>query len=191
MAKAGMNLKIRNGYSQYLEVVNGQKIATSPITLEKGVVNNSNWLGAEVEVQHSSVSHEIYFIAEKSIKCPTNFKFKLRAQHFAQEPIFRFDSDGATHRNDLESIPLSERQVTTPHFHKFNENGINFANKTDVLKTTADAQAIVMDINFGLAHFSTEANLQDSQGKRPIVQETQTDLPIPPNQDPVAGIKFE
>lgn len=185
------NQKIRDDYSHYLEVINGLKTAQSPITLKKGAANNANWLGAQVKVRHETISSQIQFIAEKNVRLPTNFKFKLLAAHLAQEPVLRFDSEGASHRNDLDYIPLPERQVTTPHFHKFNEDGINIAYKTEALKSKGNAEAIITDVNFGMAHFATEAHLEDDDGKQPMLHEAQTVFPMPTNQDPVAGVNFE
>ena len=185
------NHKIRADYQHYLDVVSGLKITQSPITLKKGGANNSNWAGAKVQLEHMAVSEPIHFVAEKNIKHPTNFKFKLVAAHLANEPVLRFDSDGASHRNDLDEIPLPERQVTTPHFHQFNEDGISIAFKTDVLKSDGNATAIANDVNFGMAHFSTVAHLEDGNGKPPAVQEDQSVFAMPTNQDPVAGVNFK
>jgi hypothetical protein len=191
MANAA-NHRIRDDYQHYLSVVNGLKTIQSTVTLRKGGANNANWSGATVEIQHESVTQPIQFFAEKNVKHPTNYKFKLLAAHLAQEPVLRFDSDGASHRNDLDNIPLPERQVTTPHFHRFNEDGIGIAYKTDVLNSNGDAAAIVADANFGMAHFATEANLNDGRGNAPTLQDDEHVL-LPPevNQDPVAGVNFE
>lgn len=186
------NQKIRDDYLQYLEVVKGLKTAQTPITLKKGATNNVNWLGARVQLEHKSVSVPIEFVAEKNIKWPTNFKFKILAAHLSNEPVLRFDSDGASHRNDLDYIPLPERQVTTPHFHRFNEDGIGIAYKTDVLKSQGNAAAIVADVNFGMAHFAAESNLNDGEGNPPTLQNDQHALfPDPVNQDPIAGVNFQ
>ena len=47
-----------------------------------------------------------------------------------KEPCYRFESDGGTHRNPSEEgITLKQRQIPTPHFHRYNEKGENIAYK--------------------------------------------------------------
>ena len=45
--------------------------------------------------------------------------------------ILRYDSAGASHRNNFDDIPLPDQQVTTPHIHKYDEKGRLIAVKTD------------------------------------------------------------
>lgn len=46
---------------------------------------------------------------------------------------------------------------TTPHFHKFNENGIEIAYKTDKLLDPKESKALE-DINLCIIHFFHESN---------------------------------
>jgi hypothetical protein len=66
------------------------------------------------------------------------FKFLLFAHEFMSTPLANYDSLGATHRNKFDYIPLAEQWVTTPHFNRYNEQGVRIAYKTPPL-TNAEA----------------------------------------------------
>ena len=45
----------------------------------------------------------------------------------------RFDEGNGVHRNNNPSIPLHEQEITTPHFHKYDNRGYFIAYKTNEL----------------------------------------------------------
>ncbi|MDR0865112.1 MAG: hypothetical protein LBO74_09320 [Candidatus Symbiothrix sp.] len=89
----------------------------------------------------------------------SDFSFGIISSLFLNCILVRYDSGGGTHRNNIPDVPLSEQSVTTPHFHKYNKNGYEFAYKTDKLKDEKEA-TVLSDIEFGFPFFCHEANIK-------------------------------
>lgn len=85
-----------------------------------------------------------------------NFSAKLMTDEIASKMILRYDSAGATHRNNFKDIPLLEQRVTTPHIHRYDNQGRLIAEKTDdILKNPK----VASDIKYGFPIFCKEGNI--------------------------------
>lgn len=191
--KAKPLFPIPEGYDLYLKLMEGRKtISSSPIVLvKKG--NHPNRMVGKVDLMHLVTFNrdEVDLLVEASTYDYRNFGFKLRADFLSPEPCFRFDGDGPTHRNDGENIPLPQRQVTTPHFHRYRKDGVLEAYKTPVLQNPVEENSLMSDINFALAHFCQEANIRLRIDEFPEVQRTEQELPFSTDIfDPLNGVKF-
>lgn len=122
----------------------------------------------------------------------TCFRFKLQCSDFSKEPYFRFDSDGATHRNPDKTKPLREQIVTTPHFNTFDEEGNGIAYKTDSLLDNKVKTVLLNDISLCFAHFCHESNIRFPEEEFSEVKPYAVDiLPLDlNNEDPLANINF-
>lgn len=184
------NAAIRHGYAHYRILLSELKtVPICPFYLQPKP-NNASYLQGIVAVVHRTTNQNISLITEQNASKRSHFEIKLRARHLCEEPFFRFESDGPPHHNNIETIPLPERQVTTPHFHMFNEDGLWIAYKTPVLNDAGQAAAIRGDINLGLAHFAQESNLRNPKGGMPVVAEPQPSLLPQDDTDPLAGKSF-
>jgi hypothetical protein len=184
------NREIKDQYAFFEELVYGKKtVITSPIFLDIKA-NNPHWLAGDSEVNHETSEEQITLMVERSNR-EKKYGIKLRCKALTAEPFFRFDSDGPAHRNDDPGIPLDEQSVTTPHFNSYNSDGMPMAYKTDILKAEKEAEAIVNDINFGLAHFCTETNMTLIDGDFPVVSERQPELELKESDDLFRGVEFE
>jgi hypothetical protein len=181
-----VNVNVKQNYGAYMRIVAALKRATAlPLVLaakpNKGRVFGSLSLDSEV-------SEKLHVDADKNVKNVSHYGVKLRARELCGEPLLRFDADGAAHHNQFDHIPLAERQVTTPHFHRFNEDGIEVAFKTAALSDPATLRSIHQDMNVGFRHFAAEANIQAESAI--LVVEEQMSL-LPTDSDPTAGVTFK
>jgi hypothetical protein len=188
MAKS--NKEIKKKYQLYSKLVEDKKIILiSPITLNRIRENQRNYRQENALIAHpSSLENEVILIIESRVNNDKDFKFKLRCVNLCGEPFFRFDSDGDTHRNS--NVPLAEQQITTPHFHKFNDEGFNVAYKTDKLNDPNEALALE-DINLCVIHFCHEGNLRYRNDEFPEIIQNAQELAIKmPDWDPLSGLRL-
>lgn len=132
--------------------------------------NNAHTLESVEEVIHPAIKDgNMVLLVDVKVNNHEFFQFKLRYKEFLPPPFFRFDSDGDTHRNNIDGISLEDQIVTTPHFHKFNEEGIEIAYKTDKLLDPKESRALE-DINLCIAHFFFESNTRLKEDKFPEIK---------------------
>ena len=147
---------VAQNYSYYCKIKAESKTLISNMICLSDRKNHKGHEECETLLRSKSITDELLLCVEGSKSCKNDFKFKIFNRSFMPQPCFRFDSDGDVHTN-LGDIPLSERQIRPPHFHEFNESGIEFAYKTDVLNE--QERFLVDDRLFALAHFSKEENI--------------------------------
>jgi hypothetical protein len=189
----GKGLLAAADYPLYLQLMRERKtLQVSPILLEPKR-NNRHFIMKETPVTHVSIPEEdISVIVEASLLNQRHFGFKIRAGFLSPVPCFRFDGDGQTHRNDGDSIPLPQRQITTPHFHKCREDGTLVAYKTAALLDQAEEQTLTGDINLALAHFCHEANVRFREDGFPETHPREKELPLATGEfDPLNGVSFD
>jgi hypothetical protein len=161
--------EIKDNYTFYNTLLKERKsIFTQVISISK-LGNNANIMETSSDVVHSNSNTEINLIIDVKTNNHNFFQFKLRCTDLSQIPFFRYDSDGDTHRNYDDDIPLSQQQITTPHFHYFNDKGINIAYKTPQLLNEVEMNAL-QDINLCIKHFCHESNLRFNEEDFPDIQ---------------------
>ncbi len=118
------------------------------------------------------------------------FSAKLMTDKINSRILLRYDSAGTAHRNNFDDIPLSEQQVTTPHIHKYDEQGRLIAVKTEEI--LADQEAAT-DINVGFLIFCKEGNIygKSTTSHPKILVGEQLQIPFDHEAtDPCAGVEF-
>jgi len=151
--------EIQENYSFYNNLLQERKSIFKEVLEINNTSNNFNTLEETIDVVHPQISKDMILIVNVKINNYNFFQFKLRYKPFFPKPFFRFDSDGDTHWNRIDGVPLEKQAVTTPHFHKYNENGIEIAYKTDKLLDENERKALE-DINLCVIHFFHEANIR-------------------------------
>lgn len=180
---------IRDNYTFYESLVKDLKhLLNDPILLSK-TGRNVNFFETEESVKHSKLPNEIEFLVTVRKGNHKYFQFKLRCVDLCGQPFFRFDSDGETHRNYDESIPLSEQQVTTPHFHHYNSKGVNIAFKTPelihpVIRVKLEEMANCIE------HFFDTAKMEVMGGGYPSIRITEGLGLTIEEEDPTANVVF-
>ena len=184
--------EVRDNYILYTSLLKDKKsISQSIIDISRHKLSNPHFLiNDSTDVKHPNIKDEIVFISEVKVKNYKYFLFKLKCISFCYTPFFRYDSDGSTHRNYDEAIPLKEQQVTTPHFHYFNNSGISIAYKTKQLINAKSKEALE-DINLCVAHFCSEANMRLNKDEFPAISILSKTLQLPLyDEDPNSGVNF-
>jgi hypothetical protein len=181
--------KIKDNYSFYTNLLEERKSIFSEV-IEVQTFLNKKILEENIPVKHPEVVDDMILIVDVSVNNYKYFKFKLRYKEYVDKPLFRFDSDGVTHWNNIDGIPLTEQQVKTPHFHKFNESGIEVAYQTIQLKNEETKKAL-QDIESCIAHFFHECNIRVNTVAFPTIKvnPNQLDFTYEKN-DPNENVKF-
>ncbi|MCQ6961444.1 hypothetical protein [Mucilaginibacter aquariorum] len=182
--------EIKANYAFYNKVLRERKsVFDSLISIEE-IGNNSNVLESNNNIAHLSLPNAIVLRINVKVNNHNFFQFKLRCTDLCAVPFFRYDSDGDTHRNYDESIPLEDQQVPAPHFHYYNENGINIAYKTPSLLDENETKALE-DINICIKHFCHEANLRLNDDDFPEIQILPGQIPLKvTSDDPNSNVNF-
>jgi len=155
--------EIKNNYDFYNGLCKEDKLTNSRVIKLIKPGNNKNILEEATDVRHSRFTNNIKLLVAVKRHNHKFFQFKLRCTDLCQMPFFRYDSDGEAHRNYDSNIRLENQQVTTPHFHYYNEQGINIAYKTPQLKKEETRKALE-DIDICVNHFYDEAKLISTSG---------------------------
>lgn len=187
-----VNKQIKSEFNVYTELVAKMKtVVTSPINV-KNVKNRhpSNLLG-QSDIIHPSIKKNINFEVEVKINNSKNFKFKLFCSEIFEKPFFRFDSDGPAHWNDDPETPLKRKQITPPHFHKYQSDGIEVAYKTKAL-LSATQLVKLEDINVCVMHFCQEANMRYKKSDFPEINLSNGELGLTfTEDDPLQNVTFQ
>lgn len=183
--------KIRDNYPLYTDLVQIRKhISERVLDLSEKKKTHNNYLAVNTILKHTVLPNEILFIVELKMTNYKYFLFKLRCTSLCDIPFFRFDSDGAPHRNYDETIPLHLQQITTPHFNSFNKDGLSIAYKTDKLKDDKERIALE-DISLCIVHFCYESNIRFPLEDFPSITIMAGTLQLPVTKDdPNAGVQF-
>jgi hypothetical protein len=184
--------EIRDNYPLYTELLKKRKSSLAQVIEISSVkpTNRHFLINDRVLLKHSTLSHEIFFISEVKARDYKYFLFKVLCNALCKIPFFRYDSDGATHRNYDERIPLSKKKVTTPHFHRFNSEGLSIAYKTKELLIEGSKKALE-DIELCVAHFCHEGNIRSGEDSFPQIKILSKTLGFKMvDNDPNAGVNF-
>ena len=134
----------------------------------------------------AEISDALLLEVERNQISIRDFKFKIYDKSLMPRPCYRFDSDGEAHLNPGD-IPLSERKITAPHFHRFNDNGVEIAYKTS--EWVENTEALLSNQSLALASFAGEEKI--AYEKLPEI--CKSEELIPPENimfDPLAGENF-
>jgi hypothetical protein len=187
------NLEISRRFPEYTVLMDVLKtIRVSPVVIKSPVRSSrQDYLESRVPLEHPEINEPILFFPKVKDNEARKFHFGVQVDSFCPNPCFRFDSDGPAHKNDIEGVPLAERQITTPHFHKFTANGIEVAYKTPQLLDPVIVETLLDDVNLGLAHFCHEAQIRLPDGKFPeVAKETESTIRDEGYTDPLSGVSF-
>ena len=168
---------------------NKKIIETDTIIL---IENSNHKVGNEKteKVIHDDLSDiNLSIRADKILQC--RYQFHLRSRSICNEPFFRFDAAGATHRNKSINTPLSLQKVTTPHFQSYDdESGYVFAYKTEELKDIKILELLEKDINLGIELFCKEGIISTNNNNFPKIYRDNGIIFSAQQIDPLEDIKF-
>ncbi len=184
--------EIKSNFGMYSTLVKERKaIKENPVTISQIKKSNIHFLESQAAiVKHCILVEEIFFVTEVRILNYKDYHFSLRCPSLSQTPFFRYDSEGAPHRNNDEGIPLKEQMVETPHFNCFNSEGENIAYQTELQKDKINAKKLE-DISQGVIHFFDESNTRLNENDYPLISILPGTLQIPiTKSNPLEGVNF-
>lgn len=183
--------EIKDGYDFYTKLLQERKFIFENVVEIRNVCSNqANYLENTATLKHETVVDENILIVQVRIENYKYFHFKLKCSKLSATPFFRYDSDGPTHRNKDDNIPMSEQWITTPHFHKHTKEGKEIAYKTSKLLEVSEEKAL-QDIGLCIAHFCDESNIRLNQEDYPDIKITYG-LGIRTDEyDPLNNLKFQ
>jgi hypothetical protein len=152
-----INEQILKNYPLFQKVrYENKELVKNVINLEDEGSNNANYKHGKSFVKSKKLE-DIEFIIEANKKDIKRYGFKLMSKLLCERPFFRFDASGCTHNNNSPLIPLTLRQITTPHFQYYDKEGYNTAYKTEELKDPDIISELEQDINKGAEIFCKES----------------------------------
>lgn len=181
---------IKNSYSLYINLLEEDKIISSQAINMSTKEPHPTYLTGNAELKHKTLNIPIMVIVEASKHNLQKFEFKIFANTLHHGPCFRFESDGHFHYNNLDYLTLIERQVSTPHFHRFLETGKEIAFKTDALKDSQKESILLNDRNFAFSHFCHEGNIKPDNNNYPEIIDGELLRPENVPYDPLEGVNF-
>ncbi|WP_133299918.1 hypothetical protein [Larkinella punicea] len=140
-------------------------VANRPILFTRGIGSHWEYTSFNSELRYQNGSNG-KFTGKQKISEYSDYGFQIFSESF-QRPIFRFDADGVVHENRNETLPILQRRVFTPHFHQYDEEGVEFAFRT--LEIDENVARIQSDLDFGFACFCREAKILMDSGGRPAL----------------------
>lgn len=143
-------------FASFKDFMQTPKYTSSPIIVKDKRPQHETSLEYEKPLNCSTPFGNSYISIEVKNSDEYNFSAKLMTDEISSKIILRYDSAGASHRNNFDDIPLTEQQVTTPHIHKYDEKGRLIAVKTDEILADQDAASC---INTGFPIFCKEGNI--------------------------------
>lgn len=117
-----------------------------------------------------------------------DYSFRLFDKNFMGCPIGRLDVVGGPHDNIGMGFPLKKVRVYTPHFHRFNEFGFEYAYRTKVIDE--HESLIRVDRSFGLKCFLDEENIEYG-GQAVLTSESLLQPSNSETEDPLKGEDFK
>lgn len=188
MGKTKVNDELLTIMDEYVSFLDSDKYVSMPMHITK--VKPFHKQSLYIEVPLSSVVPFGHTIMDCEIrqKNPQNYSFQLLTDKFEKRVVTRLDEGNGTHRNNLPDIPLAQQEVTTPHFHKYDNNGCFFAYHTAELKAYV---GVPLPIEKGLELFCSENNIHPEVGQEIgiDINEEET-IPFEIEEDPLNGINF-
>lgn len=155
---------VKENYPYYQSFMESPKYVKSPISIDRTKENHPQSLYYEVDLDCTNpVFSNAKLLIEVTNGCRDKYSASIISDGLQGMQLFRLDTKGGAHVNGFDtSIPLSERKVTVPHFHQFNEDGYMFAYKTEELRGNS-TDDFSLNVEFGLSLFFEKAHIYDKE----------------------------
>ena len=192
MAKIRPDRELLTKLEQYNRFLDSDKRVCALVRVSKPKANHRTSLysceplSSDVPFGNTSMTCEV------RNKDNRDCSFQILSDELKKNVVFRYDTGGGTHRNNVPYIPLEEQSITTPHFHKYDTNGCFLAYKTNLLKDPKQAEHL-FDIEFAFPYFCQEGKVYaNDKHDTPDIQVVEDGrLPFDEVEiDPLDGINF-
>lgn len=177
---------------EYRAFMSAEKRVDSPVRVCTPKKNHSSSLYTTKELYSETPFGNTTLNCEVRNGDNSDFSTQILSDKIKRRVVFRYDTGGGTHKNSVPFIPLAEQSITTPHFHKYDDNGYFLAYKTDILNDTKQSSHL-FDIELGFPYFCQEimiyANDKHDLPEIQVFREGYFSFKDD-NKDPLEGINF-
>ena len=188
MAKLKINKELLRIMDDYDLFMYSEKKTEMPIVVNNEKPNHKTSFHKEQPIECDISFGETKMDCEVRNKNPFNYSFQLVSNKLSNRVLARLDEGNGVHRNNLPHIPLAEQQVTTPHFHKYNNSGFFIAYKPASLNALGGN---TLNIKDGLRFFCDEEKIGSFDERLiEILIKEDGELPLEHDKDPLNGIMF-
>lgn len=154
------NEELVQKFANFQSFMQTPKYTSTPIVVKDKRPQHETSLEYEKNVDCSVSFGNSYISIEVKNGDSYNFSAKLMTDEISSKILLRYDSAGATHRNNFDYIPLAQQLVTTPHIHKYDNQGRLMAVKTEEILANQEA---AQDIKIGFPIFCKEGKIYGLQ----------------------------
>lgn len=177
--------EVRDNYPRYAKIVDGEKdLCNAALWLRRSDEHKMKFVGTE-QLEHKEINDTMHLEVSAATDFVSAFKFKIFNPAFMAAPCFRFDSWGQSHMN-FSDEPLLQRRINTPHFHRYNPDGVELAYRTDTINQ--NEEVILMDRKLALDHFLEEGHVRTTEPTSLNYEELLLASAEP--TDPLEGVTF-
>jgi len=146
---------IRRNYDFYTEIIESEKTDQSCLYSLK---EDRRYFYDQVSVINELDDNmQVHFRISRAYE--RKYNIHLSSENiFGSIPLIRFESSGPAHKN--RGSDIINKKISTPHFHRFNQNGVEYAYHSERMKEDPDyADVLSRDFIEGVSHFYEEANI--------------------------------
>ena len=187
MKQTYVNHAVANQFERYCRIQTATKKIDNPVFFLHQTPTHPAHQSGDQPIAFESGVESGHLAVNLNCEKTKSFKFRLHCDAFMPMPCYRFDSDGAAHENPADdNVPLRQRTVPTPHFHRFDHKGRNVAYRPESLQEKE--QEILASPVSALQLFCAEENISLPVPPS-FIQET-LPLGVDSFEDPLEGVDF-
>jgi len=181
------NDEILAALNDYNLFIDSDKSVELPFLVSKEKGNHPSSLYESKDLVSSYPFGQTKLDCEVREKSEFDYSFSILSDRITKRVLFRLDEGDGTHYNRHISVPLNEQQVTTPHFHKYGNDGIMYAYKSILLKQINEP----LNIHDAFGIFCDEIHLDGNRKSFEMKEDG-----VLPNMkesvsDPLKGVDFK
>lgn len=177
-------VELLNDYNLF---INSKKSVDLPYTVSGVKKNHPSSLFQSQNLSSTYPFGQTKLNCEVREKSELDYSFSILTDRIKRGILFRLDEGDGAHYNRHLRIPVDKQQVTTPHFHMYDENGILYAYKSERLERSGDS----LNIHEGFEVLCEEVHIEGCCADFEIKE----DGVFPNFQekiiDPLAGVHFK
>lgn len=176
--------------NDYVSFMASTKKMAHKLSVKEKKRNHCNSLTGSVNLNSQySFGNEVQLCCEIRNEDSFNYSLGILSDKLEDKMLARLDEGNGTHRNKYDDIPLSEQSVSTPHFHKYDEQGRFLAYKTPSLEALKGEELCIED---GFKEFCLEMNIVGKDGGEGVIEYLGQGLFVrdPVEKDPLNGVTF-
>ncbi len=176
-------LSILEDYNLFIE---GDKSLEMPFNVDQVDNNHISSMKGVSDLQSAYPLGNTVLECEVKLRNNYNYSFRILTDRVHSRVLFRMDEGQGTHRNSHLPIPIDEQQVPCPHFHKYGNDGIMMAYRTESLESKLSP----LVISDGFSSFCEECKIKEDNIAIIVQEKGCLPLSSDTDEDPLNSIVF-